>query len=422
MTDKLVVYYRNALKNAAVIEAEPLEEGVEPSDLFHPFLSRRVYFTAQTAVITCRWGAGNYMDSVCLADCAFTQARITVKRQAETLFTGWMYPQGKNSAFTLPSIMPCDELTVEIYGGETISIGWMFAGLRTLFPRFQVAPKTAFELTGSGERTENGQVYGLKWPVIETIEVSFARIDRDTRRMMTDYINAVQYVELGIDGATLEDWQTFILRTTIQGGGYMLLGIVNMKTAGAPSIEIGSRLEINGAFYKAVANEGVSGSPGNGTNYVYAVPSGGSAGFAYSTAAPVWSAAKGGWYNGNNRAILRFEYASGAYNNKIMMDGFNYDSILEAFKKMAGFDIPPDSAARTLVYSKTTEGEASVTLGEGIYEVRMRGGKGGDGGMGGTPHGSAGSVGGDGGTLNGFFKDTGGSRVIVVPLYKADDI
>ena len=114
MTDRFAVYYKNALKDAALIEAGPLVEGINPVDLYHPFLSRGVTFTADTALIRARWGAGNFIDSVCLADCVFTQALVTVKRQEEAVFTGWMYPQGKNSAFALPSILPCDDLSVEI--------------------------------------------------------------------------------------------------------------------------------------------------------------------------------------------------------------------------------------------------------------------------------------------------------------------
>jgi hypothetical protein len=195
MTDKLAVYYRNALPDAAYIEASPLLEGINPIDLYHPFLSRRVVFSADEAVITATWGAGSHIDSVCLAECAFTQARITVRRQGEAVFEGWMYPQGRHSAFTLPEILPCEELAVEIYGGGPVSVGWMFAGLRTLFPRFQVSPKTALEVTGDGEWTENGQVYGLKRPVTRSLEVSFGRIDMETRRVMEEYIEAVQYVE-----------------------------------------------------------------------------------------------------------------------------------------------------------------------------------------------------------------------------------
>jgi hypothetical protein len=195
MTDKFVVYYKNALVTAASLQASPLETGIEPGDLRHPFLSRRVFFTATAATIIATWGTGNYIDSVCLVDCAFTQARITVKQQGNTLFSGWMYPQGKNSTFTLPGVTACDELTVEIHGSAAISVGWMFAGLRTLFPRFQVQPKTGREVSGSADRTENGQVYGLKWPVFETLEVSFARIDMDARRAMMEFIETVQFVE-----------------------------------------------------------------------------------------------------------------------------------------------------------------------------------------------------------------------------------
>jgi hypothetical protein len=200
----------------------------------------------------------------------------------------------------------------------------------------------------------------------------------------------------------------------------MMVGINNMQNSAAPSIQNGSIFELNGALYKTTGDEGVGGNLGNGMCYVYAVPKAGGASFQYSVTAPAWNTPKGGWYNGNNRAILRFEYASGAYNNKVMMDGFNYDAILEALKKMAGFDIPPDSAARTLVYSKTTEGEASVTLGEGIYEVRMRGGKGGAGGSGGNGFGSASTPGKPGGSgivasfKCGFFKIATGNRKILI--------
>jgi hypothetical protein len=207
MTGKLAVYYKNALKTARLIEAAPLTTGQTPSDIYDPFLSRPLIFTSGEAVITAKWGDGNYIDSVCLADCAFTQAKVTVRHDGGTLFADWMYPQGKHSAFALPSILPCDELRVEIYGGGGISAGWMFAGLRTLFPRFQINPKMGREVTGGAERTDTGQVYGLKWPTLETLEVSFARIDRETRREMVEYIGAVQFTEPHlIEAYSPEEW------------------------------------------------------------------------------------------------------------------------------------------------------------------------------------------------------------------------
>jgi hypothetical protein len=195
MKDNLAVYYKNALKTAYRIQADTVVAGTQAEDLYHPFLSRAVKFDSNAAAITVTWGAGNFIDSVCLAGCAFTQARVTVKHQNETLFAGWMYPQGKNSAFILPSILPCDTLAVEIFDSSPVSVGWMFAGIRTLFPRFQTAPKTGREVTGSAERTDGGQVYGLKMPVLETLEVSFARVNLETRREMAEYIDAAQYME-----------------------------------------------------------------------------------------------------------------------------------------------------------------------------------------------------------------------------------
>jgi hypothetical protein len=219
MTDKLAVYYKNALKRASSITASPLAKGINPVDLYHPFLSRRTLFTSGDAVITAEWGAGFYIDSVCLADCEFTQARVTVQHDGAVLYDGWHYSRWENSVFALPSALPCDRLTVRIYGALNIGVGWMFAGLRTLFPRFQAAPDTGREVTGNAERTENGQVYGLKRPVLETLSVSFARIDIETRRDMAEFIDAVQYTEPHmVEAYNAEEWPPLYASLTEAGG------------------------------------------------------------------------------------------------------------------------------------------------------------------------------------------------------------
>jgi hypothetical protein len=186
-----------------------------------------------------------------------------------------------------------------------------------------------------------------------------------------------------------------------------------------------------------------------GRCYVYAVPNEGGANFQYSVTAPAWNIQKGGWYNGNNRSLLRFEYVNGAFNDKVLMDSFNYDADLnllkllglikeefeealgalendlgelggslsglgealtEGMKKMAGFDIPPDSAVRTLAFRKATQGEGSITLSEGMYEVRMRGGKGF------SPSQNPAGKGADGGLASGYFKISQGTRTVYVDV------
>jgi hypothetical protein len=130
-----------------------------------------------------------------------------------------------------------------------------------------------------------------------------------------------QIDEPKIDSATLDGWQLFILRTTFQGAGFMVVEIADMDGVGAPVVKAGSRFEINGAFYKATADETPGGAPASGMNYVYAIPNSSGASIQYSATAPVFSAAKGGWYNGdNNRAVLRFLYDNGAYYNKEILD------------------------------------------------------------------------------------------------------
>jgi hypothetical protein len=270
--------------------------------------------------------------------------------------------------------------------------------------------------------------------------------------------NPTNLPEAADTGYMRQNTQAYAART-----GFMVVGINNMDNAAAPSVQAGSVFEMNGALYKSAGDEGIGGNLGNGKCYVYAVPKAGGAVFQYSTAAPVWNTAKGGWYNGNNRALLRFEYAGGAYTDKVLMDSLYYDmdlkiiallklmkaefeqalgvirgdlselgeevgelgddlkelgeglsglgeALQEALKKMAGFDIPPDSAVRTPVFSRTAQGEGCVTLTEGIYEVRMRGGKGGAGGNGNAQPGT------DAGTLSGYFKVSGGSRTVFVDV------
>jgi hypothetical protein len=226
--------------------------------------------------------------------------------------------------------------------------------------------------------------------------------------------NPTNEPEAADTGYMRQNTQIFAART-----GFFMIGINNMNNAAAPSVLSGSLFEMNGALYKCSGNEGIGGALGNGKCYVYAVPGAGGATFMYSTGAPAWNTPKGGWYNGNNRAILRFEYKDGAFNDKVLMGDFNYDAILEAMKKMAGFDIPPDSAARTMVFQKTTQGESSITLPEGMYEVRMRGGPGGKGGDGGDSHvftfthrGEPGKEGLPGQSKCGFFKVAGGPRTV----------
>ncbi|MDR0486002.1 MAG: hypothetical protein LBH29_04675 [Elusimicrobiota bacterium] len=120
------------------------------------------------------------------------------------------------------------------------------------------------------------------------------------------------------------DWQNLISKTIKLGGGYNFAQFSAMDTDAAPQVLAGSRFEINGSFYQCVSNESITGTPAaNVVNYVYAIPNGSSCSFQYSATAPTFQPQKGGWYNGNNRALLKFTMSGNNYTNKEMMRDFS---------------------------------------------------------------------------------------------------
>jgi hypothetical protein len=194
-TESMGVYYRNALRETVSLTATPLAPGYIAPDLTHPSLARQVVFPSGTGEITATWGVGNYLDTVALVDCRFTQAQIRVYCTGLPTVTRDYYSTGGGiGIFNLPESMPCTRLEVQIMnGGGPLSIGYVYAGMRTAFPRFRPGPGMGLEITGGAEWTARGAVHGLSWPVLRSFNAAFERIDRETRWEMEAYIMAVQY-------------------------------------------------------------------------------------------------------------------------------------------------------------------------------------------------------------------------------------
>jgi len=122
------------------------------------------------------------------------------------------------------------------------------------------------------------------------------------------------------------DWSGFvtIVEKTIRG--YMGISMSNLEGTGAPQIEDGSVLEINGSVYQFTTAETITGWPSAAgtTEYIAAVPAGSTVTVIYTTTAPTWSGAKGGWYSGNNRYIGGCEWGGSAtYSDKWIYQRFN---------------------------------------------------------------------------------------------------
>jgi hypothetical protein len=97
--------------------------------------------------------------------------------------------------------------------------------------------------------------------------------------------------------------------------GHINIGLTNIDNANVPTITSGSVVEVNGGIYRASGSEGIShagsaeglGSPKDSAiNYIYAIPESTSLSWKFSSSTPIFNAEKGGWYNGNNRAVASF--------------------------------------------------------------------------------------------------------------------
>ena len=117
------------------------------------------------------------------------------------------------------------------------------------------------------------------------------------------------------------DWSSFvtIVEQTIRG--YMGVSLSNLAGTGAPQIQDCSVIEIGGSIYQFTTAETITGWPSAAgtTEYIAAVPAGSTVTVIYTTTAPDWSGAKGGWYSGNNRYIGAVEWGGSAtYSDKFI--------------------------------------------------------------------------------------------------------
>ena len=88
--------------------------------------------------------------------------------------------------------------------------------------------------------------------------------------------------------------------------GLHQVSLTNYNTTDESAIAAGSVVEVNGALYKFDSDESITGSPSDGTVYIYLVPSGDTVTAAYTNTAPTWSDSKQGWYGTGGNANYRY--------------------------------------------------------------------------------------------------------------------
>jgi hypothetical protein len=190
-------------------------------------------------------------------------------------------------------------------------------------------------------------------------------------------------------------------KASFVGRGYINVMFTNIDNAAAPALMAGSSWEQNGVLVFADSETAVSGTPAdNAVNYVYARPD---MTLVFGANAPVWQESnnvKGGWYDGNDRALLRFYYSADGpvYGNKTIPDSYNAMT-----KTNAGY-APPSSGGH-LVGTGAVNAAAAYTIPPGAYRYELKGGTGGTGGWANYDRypSRAGGVGAAGETVTGFI-------------------
>lgn len=105
------------------------------------------------------------------------------------------------------------------------------------------------------------------------------------------------------------------------------VNLTNYDNTSESQIAAGSIIEVGGALYKVTSDTSISGSPSDGTVYIYMVPSGDTLTPTYTNTAPTWSDTKNGWYGTGGQANYRYvEYtmtkATSAYSCKASIQSF----------------------------------------------------------------------------------------------------
>jgi len=86
--------------------------------------------------------------------------------------------------------------------------------------------------------------------------------------------------------------------------GLHQVSLTNYDNTSLPAIAAGSVIEVNGALYKFTSEEAITGSPSDGTVYIYIDPATITA--VFTNTAPTWSDSKQGWYGTSATVNCRY--------------------------------------------------------------------------------------------------------------------
>ena len=185
--------------------------------------------------------------------------------------------------------------------------------------------------------------------------------------------------------------------------GFFNAQLVNPSDNAAPRIKANSSFDVNGSIYKVPADTSINSAlpSAGGVIYIYAYRSGSDMQFEYSTQAPVYTKGKGGYYQGNKRALWKMLLLIDS-GNKFLFKTYIDDPWphLATYIAGNGASVTSSFPVQYSLSGSNNPSPATVTLQPGIYIVRLTG-AGGGGGFGSIQDGdvSGSSSGGTGGIV-----------------------
>lgn len=229
----------------------------------------------------------------------------------------------------------------------------------------------------------------------------------------------VQIKEPADSNPATQDWQDLLLKLTLTTGGLHLFDIDTSNITN-PRVRTGSRIEINGTFYRVESNEDIVGFqsiPLRSFFWVYAEVSGNAlagtstAIFSCSEATPTWQVLKGGWFDNNNRRAMALCYR-------------NSSGVLASWVSALGREInwagcipstidPVPTVG--IIWGANTKGTWNIAhLPRGWYHAQMASGAGrGNGGDGTDTIGGGGGVAWESNSRNFFFYHDGDTPISI---------
>jgi len=187
------VYYKN---NIADLDAPTPIQGTYLENVYDKSLELPVMFNEEKVTIEGNYGlSAAAVDSLCLGYTNAFRYTLTLYDSADELikFSGLTADRITIRNFEETLFFNRFELILE--GIESVYLGYLYLGMKTTLPRFEVKPDVGEKLLSQSSQSFGGQVFGLRRTTLKSFSVNFPRITSEERDVFIEYIKSVLNIE-----------------------------------------------------------------------------------------------------------------------------------------------------------------------------------------------------------------------------------